>query len=143
MGLDIAKAIFAAGHQVVATGRDPAQVAAAVGDSADLLVVTTKPSDAVAAVKAAVDRFSVRAGRRIKRYESALALGGDDCSGVSVFGGREDFRADDVLAGGRDHSCQGGRVAGEVIPEKSAQRIMGAAATILKAGVKSSGGTED
>jgi NAD(P)-dependent dehydrogenase (short-subunit alcohol dehydrogenase family) len=60
MGLAIAKAVLAAGHKVVATGRNTDKVAAAVGASPDLLVVkldVTKPADAEAAVKAAVDRF--------------------------------------------------------------------------------------
>lgn len=60
MGLDIAKAALAAGHQVVATGRSIEKVAKAVGQSADLLVVkldVTNPADAEAAVKATIDRF--------------------------------------------------------------------------------------
>ena len=60
MGLDIAKAALAAGHNVVATGRNPDAVAEAVGDSDHLLVVrldVTSTQDAEAAVKAAVDRF--------------------------------------------------------------------------------------
>ena len=60
MGVDIAKAALAAGHNVVATGRNTEKVAKALGNSADLLVVKldiTKPADAEAAVKAAVDRF--------------------------------------------------------------------------------------
>ncbi len=60
LGVDIAKAAMAAGHKVVATGRDTAKVAKALGESADLLVVKldiTKPSDAESAVKATVDRF--------------------------------------------------------------------------------------
>ena len=60
MGLDFAKAALAAGHNVVATGRDPDAVADALGDSDDLLVVkldVTSPQDAEAAVAAAVDRF--------------------------------------------------------------------------------------
>jgi NAD(P)-dependent dehydrogenase (short-subunit alcohol dehydrogenase family) len=60
MGVDIAKAALAAGHKVVATGRNPDKVAQAVGESADLLVVkldVTDPADAEAAVRAAVDRF--------------------------------------------------------------------------------------
>ena len=63
MGLNIAKAVLAAGHKVVATGRNTDKVAAAMGASPDLLVVkldVTKPADAEAAVKAAVDRFSER-----------------------------------------------------------------------------------
>jgi NAD(P)-dependent dehydrogenase (short-subunit alcohol dehydrogenase family) len=60
MGLDIAKAALAAGHKVVATGRNTDKVAEALGKSADLLVVKldiTKPADAESAVEAAVDRF--------------------------------------------------------------------------------------
>jgi NAD(P)-dependent dehydrogenase (short-subunit alcohol dehydrogenase family) len=60
MGVDIAKAALAAGHKVVATGRNTDKVAEAVGKSADLLVVKldiTKPTDAESAVKAAVDKF--------------------------------------------------------------------------------------
>jgi NAD(P)-dependent dehydrogenase (short-subunit alcohol dehydrogenase family) len=60
LGVDIAKAAMAAGNRVVATGRDTAKVAKALGESADLLVVKldiTKPSDAESAVKATVDRF--------------------------------------------------------------------------------------
>jgi NAD(P)-dependent dehydrogenase (short-subunit alcohol dehydrogenase family) len=60
MGVDFAKAALAAGHNVVATGRNPDTVAAALGESDDLLVVkldVTSPHDAEAAVAAAVDRF--------------------------------------------------------------------------------------
>jgi NAD(P)-dependent dehydrogenase (short-subunit alcohol dehydrogenase family) len=60
MGVDFAKAALAAGHAVVATGRNPDGVAKAVGRAEDLLVVkldVTSPADAEAAVKAAVDRF--------------------------------------------------------------------------------------
>ena len=60
MGADFVRAALAAGHAVVATGRDPAAVAAAVGASDDLLVVkldVTRPSDAEAAARAAVGRF--------------------------------------------------------------------------------------
>ncbi len=60
MGTDIAKAALAAGHAVVATGRDPTRVAAAVGEHDDLLVVkldVTSLDDAKAAAQAAVDRF--------------------------------------------------------------------------------------
>ena len=60
MGVDIAKAALAAGHKVVATGRNTDKVAKAVGESADLLVVKldiTKPTDAESAVKATVDKF--------------------------------------------------------------------------------------
>jgi NAD(P)-dependent dehydrogenase (short-subunit alcohol dehydrogenase family) len=60
MGVDIAKAALAAGHAVVATGRDPRKVAAAVGDLNDLLSIkldVTRPEDAQAAVEAAVGKF--------------------------------------------------------------------------------------
>lgn len=60
LGVDIAQAALAAGHQVVATGRDPAKVTAAVGPHENLLTVkldVTKPEDARAAVQAAVDKF--------------------------------------------------------------------------------------
>ena len=60
LGVDIAKAALAAGHDVVATGRDAAKVAAAVGDHDNLLVTrldVTRPSDAEAAVAAAVAKF--------------------------------------------------------------------------------------
>jgi NAD(P)-dependent dehydrogenase (short-subunit alcohol dehydrogenase family) len=60
MGVDFAKAAVAAGHNVVATGRNPVAVAKAVGDSEDVLVVkldVTSRQDAEAAIKAAVARF--------------------------------------------------------------------------------------
>jgi NAD(P)-dependent dehydrogenase (short-subunit alcohol dehydrogenase family) len=60
LGLDIAKAALAAGHAVVATGRDPAKVAAAIGHHADLLSVKldiTRLEDAQAAVAATVAKF--------------------------------------------------------------------------------------
>ncbi len=60
MGVDFAKAALSAGHNVVATGRNPDTVATAVGEAADLLVVSldvTSSHDAETAVKAAVDRF--------------------------------------------------------------------------------------
>jgi len=60
MGVDIAQAALAAGHAVVATGRDADRVASAVGAHDDLLVVeldVTDPTSAGTAVSAAVDRF--------------------------------------------------------------------------------------
>jgi NAD(P)-dependent dehydrogenase (short-subunit alcohol dehydrogenase family) len=60
LGVDIAKAALARGHKVVATGRNTARVAKALGKSAELLIVEldiTKPADAESAVKASVDRF--------------------------------------------------------------------------------------
>jgi NAD(P)-dependent dehydrogenase (short-subunit alcohol dehydrogenase family) len=60
MGADFARAALAAGHAVVATGRNTDAVSNAVGQSTDLLAVTldvTKQADAEAAVHAAVHRF--------------------------------------------------------------------------------------
>ncbi len=60
MGVDVAKAALAAGNAVVATGRNTDAVRKAVGQAEELLVVkldVTRPADAEAAVKAAVDRF--------------------------------------------------------------------------------------
>jgi len=60
MGVDIAQAALAAGHRVVATGRNTDKVGAALGKSANVLIVKldiTRPADAEAATKAAVDNF--------------------------------------------------------------------------------------
>jgi len=60
LGVDIAKAVLAAGHAVVATGRDAARVVAAIGDRTNLMAATldvTRPQDAQAAVEAAVAKF--------------------------------------------------------------------------------------
>jgi NAD(P)-dependent dehydrogenase (short-subunit alcohol dehydrogenase family) len=60
MGVDIARAALAAGHAVVATGRDPGRVGSAVGAHDDLLTVAldiTDPAGAQAAVDAAVEHF--------------------------------------------------------------------------------------
>jgi NAD(P)-dependent dehydrogenase (short-subunit alcohol dehydrogenase family) len=60
MGVDIAKAALAAGHAVVATGRDTNVVEKAVGKAHDLMAVkldVTRLADAEAAARAAVDRF--------------------------------------------------------------------------------------
>jgi len=60
MGLEFAKAVLAAGHSLVASGRDTDRLANALGASSNLLTVkldVTRPADAEAAVKAAVDRF--------------------------------------------------------------------------------------
>jgi NAD(P)-dependent dehydrogenase (short-subunit alcohol dehydrogenase family) len=60
MGTDIARAALAAGHSVVATGRDAVRVLAAIGEHENLLTVSldiTNPSAAEAAAKSAVDRF--------------------------------------------------------------------------------------
>jgi NAD(P)-dependent dehydrogenase (short-subunit alcohol dehydrogenase family) len=60
LGVDIAKAALAAGHAVVASGRDPGKVAEAIGPHDDLLAVkldVTRPEDAQAAIAAAVAKF--------------------------------------------------------------------------------------
>jgi NAD(P)-dependent dehydrogenase (short-subunit alcohol dehydrogenase family) len=60
MGADFAKAALAAGHSVVASGRDTDRVSKALGQSNDLLPVkldVTSPADSEAAVRLAIDRF--------------------------------------------------------------------------------------
>ncbi len=60
LGVDIAKAALAAGHAVIATGRDAKKVAAAIGQRDNLLAIkldVTRIDDAHAAVTAAVSRF--------------------------------------------------------------------------------------
>jgi NAD(P)-dependent dehydrogenase (short-subunit alcohol dehydrogenase family) len=60
MGVDIAQAALAAGHAVVATGRNTDAVADAVGEADDLLVVqldVASLASAETAVEAAIDRF--------------------------------------------------------------------------------------
>jgi NAD(P)-dependent dehydrogenase (short-subunit alcohol dehydrogenase family) len=60
MGVEFAKAALAAGHDVVATGRNPEAIREALGPADELLAVeldVTSSEDAKAAVKAAVDRF--------------------------------------------------------------------------------------
>jgi len=60
LGFDIARAALAAGHAVVATGRNATRVAAAFGTHDDLLTIkldVTHPPDAQAAVEATVATF--------------------------------------------------------------------------------------
>ena len=60
LGVDIAKAALAAGHAVVATGRDVGKVVAAIGEHDDLLAIkldVVEPDDARQAVKASIDKF--------------------------------------------------------------------------------------
>jgi NAD(P)-dependent dehydrogenase (short-subunit alcohol dehydrogenase family) len=60
MGVDIAKAALAAGHAVVATGRNTEKVSSAIGAHDDLIVVAldvTDAASAAAAVRAGVDQF--------------------------------------------------------------------------------------
>ena len=60
MGADFARAVLAAGHQLVATGRDVERLTNVLGTSHDLLAVkldVTRQDDAAAAVHAAIERF--------------------------------------------------------------------------------------
>ncbi|MBL3869899.1 SDR family oxidoreductase [Pseudomonas syringae pv. theae] len=60
LGLAIARSALAAGHAVVATGRNPQKVASALGNHDNLLTVrldVTRSVEAYTAVKAAVARF--------------------------------------------------------------------------------------
>src|SRR4051794_19930094 len=60
LGVAIAKAALAAGHNVVATGRNPDNVTGAVGEHENLLVAAldiTNAQSAEHAVQAAVERF--------------------------------------------------------------------------------------
>jgi NAD(P)-dependent dehydrogenase (short-subunit alcohol dehydrogenase family) len=60
LGVEIARAVLAAGHAVVATGRNAARVEEAVGRHERMLPVTldvTRPQDAQAAVEAALAEF--------------------------------------------------------------------------------------
>src|SRR5437868_6074878 len=60
MGVDLAKAALAAGHAVVATGRNTDTVKKALGEHDDLLAAeldVTSPASAETAVAAAVERF--------------------------------------------------------------------------------------
>ena len=60
MGVGIARSALAAGHAVVATGRNPQRVSRALGTHENLLVVAldvTDPASAQAAIEAAVERF--------------------------------------------------------------------------------------
>ena len=88
LGIDIAKAALAAGHAVVATGRNPDKVARAVGQNENLLAVkldVTNPADATAAIAAAVDRFG--------RIDVLVNNAGNFYAGFFEEISPEDFRA--------------------------------------------------
>ncbi len=60
LGVDISKAVLAAGHPLVATGRDAAKVTAAIGDHDSLLAIrldVTRREEAQTVVEAAVAKF--------------------------------------------------------------------------------------
>jgi len=60
MGVDFAKAALADGNKVIATGRNMTKVAAALGQSENLLILKldiTNPADAEEAIKQAIEKF--------------------------------------------------------------------------------------
>jgi NAD(P)-dependent dehydrogenase (short-subunit alcohol dehydrogenase family) len=88
MGVDIVKAALAAGHAVVATGRNIDAVASAIGTANDLLVVkldVTNPDDAKAAVAAALKHFG--------RIDVLVNNAGNFYAGFFEEISPEDFRA--------------------------------------------------
>jgi len=88
MGVDIVKAALAAGHAVVATGRNTDAVARAVGSASELLVVkldVTSPADAKAAVAAALKHFG--------RIDMLVNNAGNFYAGFFEEISPEDFRA--------------------------------------------------
>jgi NAD(P)-dependent dehydrogenase (short-subunit alcohol dehydrogenase family) len=88
LGTDLAKAALAAGNAVVATGRSPEKVPAAIGAADDLLVVKLDiidPAHATAATEAAVERFG--------RIDVLVNNAGNFYAGFFEEMSPEDFRA--------------------------------------------------
>jgi NAD(P)-dependent dehydrogenase (short-subunit alcohol dehydrogenase family) len=88
MGVDIAQRALAAGHAVVATGRDPKRVRAALDAHDDLLVVeldVTSPDAAQEAVRSTLDRFG--------RIDVLVNNAGNFYAGFFEEISPEDFRA--------------------------------------------------
>jgi NAD(P)-dependent dehydrogenase (short-subunit alcohol dehydrogenase family) len=88
MGVDIVKAALAAGHAVVATGRNIDTVSKALGDSVDLLIHKldiTNTGDAQASVAAAIERLG--------RIDVLVNNAGNFYAGFFEELSPEDFRA--------------------------------------------------
>jgi NAD(P)-dependent dehydrogenase (short-subunit alcohol dehydrogenase family) len=88
MGVDIVRAVLAAGNAVVATGRDPERVSSVLGAHDDLQVVkldVTSPDDAKDAASAAVERFG--------RIDILVNNAGNFYAGFFEEISPEDFRA--------------------------------------------------
>ncbi|UZF93246.1 SDR family oxidoreductase [Bosea sp. NBC_00550] len=88
LGIDIARKALAAGHRVVATGRDPERVRKAIGTHDSLLTVAldiTDPEAAGSAAKAAIDRFG--------RIDVLVNNAGNFYAGYFENIGPDDFRA--------------------------------------------------
>src|SRR4051794_12216397 len=88
MGVDIVKAALAAGHAVVATGRNTDALVRAFGEADQLLVIkldVTRPDDAKVAVAAAIERFG--------RIDVLVNNAGNFYAGFFEELSPEDFRA--------------------------------------------------
>ena len=72
IGLEISKSALAAGHKVVATGRDKDKVSKSIGAVSDNLLAVkmdvTNSSEIEAAVKSAVNKFGFRLSIEIKVF---------------------------------------------------------------------------
>ena len=72
MGVEFARAALAAGHNVVATGRNPDTVASAVGEQENLLVTALDVTDPHSAQDAKPRRVSMRASQIVPEHSSGL-----------------------------------------------------------------------